>query len=754
MKRFIILALAFIPNTIFAQINFEKGNWTDVLAKAKQENKMIMVDFYTTWCSPCKAMDKDIFPLKEVAEFYNTNFINYKIDAEKGEGISLAEKYNVTVYPTFIFTDANGTFQHQSTGFSDAEEFINHAKDALDPTKRLSTLINKEKTITKAEKPAYLRELKDSYVPYTKSYKAYINSLSKKELATKATFDLMLELGTFEEDKFTFNKIFENKKSFIKTVGKQKVNRYFYNQFLYKIYDADEESTTAIYDEINKLGFNFAEKIKAETKLSSAMYQGKGYDEFVNNAKLFIKKHIPDNNPEEIHSAIFLEAVKFFHNSPKVKDFAVELANQLIASNYKVGEVCAFLGQKYATEGDFKKALNYYQKSSDYFDKNGGENISKAAVEKLQKRLNTLKKGEYTFNGKGFDAYNGLTIKIAHPSSTNIGELEELEGVTIKDGKFTLKGTVKEPMHAIWGIFDNEKFIVSDNIILDPGTYSLVMNEDGTALVEGSYYNSYILNNWRTLPEYKETLKELQKVGNDPNFDVKNPEIGEKYFKLNNTVNTIKKDYLTDILKNHPNPVVKVFAAYEGNLYYSNAEDKSGEEYLSTLNELLPNHYLVKTMQFNNSYEQEMEAMRKTVEVGKAVKSFKSLDHLGNEIDVADVLKKNDYVLIEFWASWCGPCRGAIPHLKDAYKKYKDKGFEIISFSIDNKKEDWDKAYKEENIPWIDLSDLLAMKSPIANMYGVTGVPASYLIDKNGKIIGAEMRGEKLDKTLKEVFGF
>lgn len=76
----------------------------------------------------------------------------------------------------------------------------------------------------------------------------------------------------------------------------------------------------------------------------------------------------------------------------------------------------------------------------------------------------------------------------------------------------------------------------------------------------------------------------------------------------------------------------------------------------------------------------------------------------------------------------------------------------MVSFSIDSKKVLWDKAYKDDQIPWIDTSDLLAEKSPVAKMYGVVGVPASYLIDKDGNIIGAEMRGDKLDAFLQEVF--
>lgn len=112
-------------------IAFEKLDWKDILAKAKKEKKLIFVDAYTVWCRPCIQMAKDVFTLDKVADFYNGNFINVSMDMEKGVGPSLAKKYNVTAYPTFLFIDGSGKLVHTGLGFQEADAFIEIGKTAL-----------------------------------------------------------------------------------------------------------------------------------------------------------------------------------------------------------------------------------------------------------------------------------------------------------------------------------------------------------------------------------------------------------------------------------------------------------------------------------------------------------------------------------------------------------------------------------------------------------------------------------------------
>ena len=112
-------------------INFNKGSWDDMLAKAKTANKLIFADVYAVWCGPCRGMAKNIFTQAKVADKYNTRFINYMVDAEKGEGIKLAEKYQVTGFPTYLFIDDKGNLVYKIEGARPADKFIQEAENAL-----------------------------------------------------------------------------------------------------------------------------------------------------------------------------------------------------------------------------------------------------------------------------------------------------------------------------------------------------------------------------------------------------------------------------------------------------------------------------------------------------------------------------------------------------------------------------------------------------------------------------------------------
>ena len=136
---------------------------------------------------------------------------------------------------------------------------------------------------------------------------------------------------------------------------------------------------------------------------------------------------------------------------------------------------------------------------------------------------------------------------------------------------------------------------------------------------------------------------------------------------------------------------------------------------------------------------------------GQKCIDFTVKGHDGKEIRLSDLLAKNKLVLIDFWASWCGACRATMPHLKDIYPEYKKKGVEFFSVSMDDKEENWKKAFKEEALPWIDGSNLLGWKDPIAKQYAITGIPFKILIGKDGVIVDKGFaRSGSLEKAMDE----
>lgn len=168
MKRIgIVMVLLLIVVGVRAQeggIKFETGSWQELREKAIRENKLIFVDFYTEWCGPCLAMAEEVFPLLEVGNFYNSRFVNVKIDAEKGEGKTLREKYKVVSYPTFLFIDArSGEVVHRSSSRQEKETFLFTGKSAVTPALR-SPYLEKEYQLGNREP-----ELLVSYMDYLAS---------------------------------------------------------------------------------------------------------------------------------------------------------------------------------------------------------------------------------------------------------------------------------------------------------------------------------------------------------------------------------------------------------------------------------------------------------------------------------------------------------------------------------------------------------------------------------------------------------
>jgi thiol-disulfide isomerase/thioredoxin len=149
----------------------------------------------------------------------------------------------------------------------------------------------------------------------------------------------------------------------------------------------------------------------------------------------------------------------------------------------------------------------------------------------------------------------------------------------------------------------------------------------------------------------------------------------------------------------------------------------------------------------------EKAAEVKKTAVGAQYADFDFEDPDGNAVKLSEHLGKGKYVLLEFWASWCGPCRADIPHLKEVYRLYHKAGFEVIGVSLDEKKEDWLKALKEERLPWLQVSDLKAFNGNLSKLYNFNGIPTCVLISPDGKIVTRNMRGSWMDKKLIELYG-
>lgn len=146
----------------------------------------------------------------------------------------------------------------------------------------------------------------------------------------------------------------------------------------------------------------------------------------------------------------------------------------------------------------------------------------------------------------------------------------------------------------------------------------------------------------------------------------------------------------------------------------------------------------------------EQLAVLKRSATGEPFLDFTQNDPAGKAVRFSDFSGK--YVLIDFWASWCGPCRAENPNVLKEYNLYKGQNFTVVSVSLDDKADRWKKAIEEDKLPWTQVSDLKGFKNELSSYYGIAAIPTTILVDPNGKIIAKDLRGEILAKKLREIF--
>lgn len=160
-------------------------------------------------------------------------------------------------------------------------------------------------------------------------------------------------------------------------------------------------------------------------------------------------------------------------------------------------------------------------------------------------------------------------------------------------------------------------------------------------------------------------------------------------------------------------------------------------------------HKSIKKTEIGKKAAAKIEA-RGNTKIGIAARDFTQKNEKGEDINLASFRGK--YVLIDFWASWCIPCRKENPTVVKTYNKYKDRGFEILGVSLDQKDVKWKEAIQKDQLTWIQVSDLKGWGNSVAVQYDVGSIPATFLIDPNGIIIAKNLRGEELEKKLADIF--
>lgn len=274
-----------------------------------------------------------------------------------------------------------------------------------------------------------------------------------------------------------------------------------------------------------------------------------------------------------------------------------------------------------------------------------------------------------------------------------------------------------------------------------------------SAEISGSSHSGKLGELKKSLAPYKATIKTGNEGLRDRTKSVE--ELGQIKSEVSEAKKQVKATTIA-FIKKYPGSPATLSALAELSLktdigFYEKVLADTKEEFNHSFYYQVINQQTINAKKKANVAAQQPKA-RSTFQIGQEAPNIVMNDPNGQSMALADLRGK--VVLLDFWASWCGPCRRENPHVVHSYNEYNDEGFEVFSVSLDRSVDPWKKAIAQDGLLWpYHVSDLKVWQSDAAALYGVRSIPYTMLLDREGKIIGTNLRGADLTNKLKEIFG-
>lgn len=330
-------------------------------------------------------------------------------------------------------------------------------------------------------------------------------------------------------------------------------------------------------------------------------------------------------------------------------------------------------------------------------------------------------KNHYTVKGN----LTGVEGKVYLLDSEN----KAIDSTTVENGAFCFEGNVEIPEICVVSTTEGTDDVVA-SLFLEPGNIVIAEAEENEAMHRGATGTPSNDANIALRKASKALIDEYRTAD-----EARREEIAEQHYNLMKGAYENNRDNL--------------FGLYI--LAQAGSYEMDGQEILDELAKFAPE---VQQTRVATELRERAEQRLRT-DIGQPYINIEQPNAKGESVSLKSVVENpaNKYVLLDFWASWCGPCMGEVPGLVEAYKKYHAKGLEIYGVSFDSKEENWTAAIKEKGMAWVNVSLLSSFDNDAAKEYSVQAIPTNFLIDcSTGKIIAKNLRGEDVAKKFAELF--